>query len=107
VGALSQNRHERSQTRAPFLDTLASGRRPGEPLVGAVERERGGSDGSGTVLAPRGRLIGCGYGSPRSGLRPDPVGTILRELGSVPVLELSAVAPEGGPIAELAVLRAG
>jgi hypothetical protein len=59
------------------------------------------------VVAPRGRLIVCGYGSPRSGLRPDPVGAILRELGFVPVLELSAVAPEGGPIAELAVLRAG
>jgi SAM-dependent methyltransferase len=59
------------------------------------------------VVGPRGRLIVCGYGSPRSGLAPDPVGAILRQLGFIPVLELSAAAPEGGPIAELAVLRAG
>lgn len=59
------------------------------------------------MVGPRGRLIVCGYGSPRSGLAPDPVGAILRQLGFIPVLELSAAAPEGGPIAELAVLRAG
>ena len=29
-----------SQTRAPALDTLASGRRPGEPVYPAIERER-------------------------------------------------------------------
>lgn len=59
------------------------------------------------VVAPRGRLIACSYGSPRSGVPADPVGAILRELGFDPELELTAVAPEGGPIAEIAALRAG
>jgi SAM-dependent methyltransferase len=59
------------------------------------------------VVAPHGRLIVCAYGSPRSGVPTDPVGAILRELGLVPELELTAVAPEGGPITEIAALRAG
>jgi SAM-dependent methyltransferase len=59
------------------------------------------------VVLPRGRLIVCGYGSPRSGVPADPVGAILREVGFGPELELTAVAPEGGPIAEIAALRAG
>jgi hypothetical protein len=58
------------------------------------------------VVAPGGCVIVCGYGSPRSGVPTEPVGAILRELGFAPELELSAVAPEGGPIAEVAVLRA-
>lgn len=58
-------------------------------------------------LVPGGRLILCGYGSPRSGLRPDPVQRTARELGYTPTLELSAEAPEGGPIVEIAVLTAG
>jgi hypothetical protein len=53
------------------------------------------------------RLIVCAYGSLRSGVPTDPVGAILRELGLVPELELTAVAPEGGTIAENAALRAG
>jgi SAM-dependent methyltransferase len=59
------------------------------------------------VVAPHGRLIVCAYGSLRSGIATDPVGLILQELGFVPELELTAVAPEGGPIAEIAALRAG
>jgi SAM-dependent methyltransferase len=57
------------------------------------------------VVAPGGRLIVCGYGSPRSGLPSDPVRRILREWGYEPEMELAAEAPEGGgPIVELAVL---
>jgi SAM-dependent methyltransferase len=59
------------------------------------------------VVSPGGRLIACGYGSPRSGVPTEPVGAILRGLGFTPELELAAVAPEGGPIAEVAALRAG
>ena len=59
------------------------------------------------VVEPGGSLIACGYGSPRSGVPAEPVGAILRGLGFAPELGLSAVAPEGGPIAEVAVLRAG
>ena len=61
----------------------------------------------GEVVAPRGRLILCGYGSPRSGVVPDPVGAKARSYGFEPELELKGEAPEGGPIVELAVLRAG
>jgi len=56
-------------------------------------------------VAPRGCLIVCGYGSPRSGLEPDPVQCTVRELGYVPDLELCGVAPEGGCLVEIAVLR--
>jgi SAM-dependent methyltransferase len=57
------------------------------------------------VVAPGGRLIVCGYGSPRRGLPTDPVRRIVREWGYEPVLELAEEAPEGsGPIVELAVL---
>ena len=57
------------------------------------------------VVAPGGRLIVCGYGSPRSGIPTDPVRRILREWGYEPELELAGEAPEGGgPIVELAVL---
>jgi SAM-dependent methyltransferase len=58
------------------------------------------------VVRPGGRLIICGYGSPRSGIVPDPVCAIVRTWGFVPELELCAPAPEGGPIVELVALRA-
>jgi SAM-dependent methyltransferase len=61
----------------------------------------------GRVVEPGGRLIVCGYGSPRSGLPTDPVRRLVRAFGHEPELELEREAPEGGgPIAELAVLRA-
>ena len=57
------------------------------------------------AVAPGGRLIVCGYGSPRSGIPAHPVRRILRAWGSEPELEVAAGAPEGGgPIVELAVL---
>jgi SAM-dependent methyltransferase len=58
------------------------------------------------VVTPGGRLILCGYGSPRSGVVPDPVCAATRSWGFRPELELCAPAPEGGPIIELAALRA-
>lgn len=59
------------------------------------------------VVEPGGRLIVCGYGSPRSGLGTDPVRRLVRSFGFEPELELEREAPEGGgPIVELAVLRA-
>ena len=59
------------------------------------------------VVEPGGRLIVCGYGSPRSGLPTDPVRRLVRSFGFEPELELEREAPEGGgPIVELAVLRA-
>ena len=58
-------------------------------------------------LEPGGRLIVCGYGSPRSGLAADPVGDELRALGFEPEAETDAEAPEGGgPIVRIACLRA-
>jgi SAM-dependent methyltransferase len=58
------------------------------------------------VVAPGGRLILCGYGSPRSGVRTDPVRAVVRSYGFEPELEREVEAPEGGgPIIELAVLR--
>jgi hypothetical protein len=58
------------------------------------------------VVARRGRLIICGYGSPRSGLVAHPVGRIVRSYGLEPELEFDAEAPEGGgPILEVAVVR--
>lgn len=58
------------------------------------------------AVAPGGRLIVCGYGSPRSGIPTHPVRRIVREWGYEPELELEREAPEGGgPIVELAVLR--
>jgi hypothetical protein len=60
------------------------------------------------VVARGGRLILCGYGSPRSGVPTDPVRTTVRLFGFEPELEREVEAPEGGgPILELAVLRAG
>jgi SAM-dependent methyltransferase len=60
------------------------------------------------VVAPRGRLIVCGYGSPRSNLPARPVRQIVRAFGFEPELELEAEAPEGGgSIIEIAVLRSG
>jgi SAM-dependent methyltransferase len=57
------------------------------------------------AVAPGGRLIVCGYGSPRSGLPTHPVRRIVRSWGHEPELELEREAPEGGgPIVELAVL---
>jgi SAM-dependent methyltransferase len=56
------------------------------------------------VVAPGGRLIVCGYGSPRSGVPTDPVRRILRGWGYELAFELVEEAPEGGgPIVELAV----
>ena len=60
----------------------------------------------GEVVAPGGRLILCGYGSPRSDVVPDPVCATVRSWGLEPELELCAPAPEGRPIIELAALRA-
>jgi SAM-dependent methyltransferase len=58
------------------------------------------------VVERGGRLIVCGYGSPRSGLPTDPVRRLVRAFGHEPELELEREAPEGGgPIVELAVLR--
>jgi SAM-dependent methyltransferase len=58
-------------------------------------------------LEPEGRLIVCGYGSPRSGLAADPVGDELRALGFEPEEEHDREAPEGGgPIVRIACLRA-
>jgi hypothetical protein len=58
------------------------------------------------VVARRGRLIICGYGSPRSGLVAHTVGRIVRSYGLEPELEFDAEAPEGGgPILEVAVVR--
>jgi len=57
------------------------------------------------VVAPGGRLIVCGYGSPRSGIPTHPVRQIVGEWGYEPVFELAEEAPEGdGPIVELTVL---
>ena len=58
------------------------------------------------VVAPGGRLIVCGYGSPRSGVSAHPVRRLVRQQGFEPELEYAAEAPEGGgPIVEIAVLR--
>jgi SAM-dependent methyltransferase len=57
------------------------------------------------AVAPGGRLILCGYGSPRSGVAPDPVRATVHSFGLEPEVELEGEAPEGGPIIELAVLR--
>ncbi|HVD12545.1 MAG TPA: class I SAM-dependent methyltransferase [Gaiellaceae bacterium] len=60
------------------------------------------------VVARAGRLILCGYGSPRSRLPTDTVRDTVRSFGLEPELEREIEAPEGGgPILELAVLRAG
>jgi SAM-dependent methyltransferase len=60
------------------------------------------------IVAPRGRLILCGYGSPRSNVPTYPVRARVRDFGLTPELEFDVEAPEGGgPILELAVLRAG
>jgi SAM-dependent methyltransferase len=59
------------------------------------------------IVAPGGRLIVCGYGSPRSGVRADPVQATLRSYGVEPELALAATAPEGrGALLELAAVRA-
>ena len=61
----------------------------------------------GRVVAPGGRLILCGYGSPRSRVPTDPVRASVRSFGLEPELDWAVEAPEGGgPIIELAVLRA-
>jgi SAM-dependent methyltransferase len=57
------------------------------------------------VITPGGRLILCGYGSPRSGVVPDPVCAKVRAWGFEPELELCAPASEGGPLIEVAALR--
>ena len=59
------------------------------------------------VVAPGGRLIVCGYGSPRSGVRAHPVREVVRSFGLTPETEFEVDAPEGGgAIIEIAVLRA-
>ncbi len=60
----------------------------------------------GELVAPGGRVIVTGYGSPRSGVLTHPVRRIVREHGFVPDLELETEAPEGGgSILEVAALR--
>jgi SAM-dependent methyltransferase len=59
------------------------------------------------VVEPGGRLIVCGYGSPRSGLVAQPVARLLADLGYQPELAYAGVAPEGGgAVIEVAALRA-
>jgi len=58
------------------------------------------------VLAPGGRLIVCGYGSPRSNLPTHPVRELVRVFGHEPLHELTGEAPEGGLLVEIAVLGA-
>jgi hypothetical protein len=61
----------------------------------------------GDVVSAGGRLIVCGYGSPRSGVAVHPVRQHVRQHGFEPDLEYAVEAPEcGGPIIEIAVLRA-
>jgi SAM-dependent methyltransferase len=61
----------------------------------------------GDVAAPGGRLIVCGYGSPRSGVVADSVGPMLRSFDFKPELEYAEEAPEGrGAIVKIACLRA-
>ena len=61
----------------------------------------------GEVVASGGRLIVCGYGSPRSGVSPHPVRGLVRSHGYEPELEFERPAPEGGgSIIEVAVIRA-
>lgn len=60
------------------------------------------------VVAPGGRLIVCGYGSPRSNRPTHPVRQLVRGHGLEPELEFEQVAPEGGgSLIEVAVLRPG
>jgi hypothetical protein len=74
---------------------------PGERQQALVERLLDG------VVAPGGRLIVCGYGSPRSSVTTHPVRQLVRSYGLEPELEYTAEAPEGGgAIVEVAVLRA-
>ncbi len=61
----------------------------------------------GEIVAPGGRLIVSGYGSPRSGVPTHPVRRIVRAHGFVPEVEFATEAPEGGgSIVEVAALRA-
>ena len=61
----------------------------------------------GEVVAPGGRLIVCGYGSPRSGQPPHPVRRLVRSYGLEAEVEFDTEAPEGGgAILEVAVVRA-
>ncbi len=61
----------------------------------------------GEVVAPGGRLIVCGYGSPRSGQPPHPVRRLVRSDGLEAEVEFDTEAPEGGgAILEVAVVRA-
>ncbi len=61
----------------------------------------------GELVAPGGRVIVTGYGSPRSGVLTHPVRRIVREHGLVPEVEFAIEAPEGGgSIVEVAALRA-
>jgi SAM-dependent methyltransferase len=59
------------------------------------------------VVVPGGRLIVCGYGSPRKGVTADPVRRLVRSYGFALEQELEVEAPEGsGSITEIAVVRA-
>lgn len=59
------------------------------------------------VVAPDGRLIVCGYGSPRSRIVAQPVRLLLRSWGLEPSFELAVEAPEGGgSLLELAAVDA-
>ena len=46
------------------------------------------------VVAPGGRLIACGYGSPRSGQAPHPVRQLARSYGFEPEVDFRREAPE-------------
>jgi SAM-dependent methyltransferase len=58
------------------------------------------------VVQPQGRLIICGYGSPRSDLAVHPVRRLVGDHGFEPEAEVTVDAPEGGgAIAEIVALR--
>jgi hypothetical protein len=73
-------------------------------------RDRGGSADVALLARwlPPGRVLDvfCGYGSPRSNLRTHPVCALARSFGYEPALELVGLAPEGGPLVEVAVIEA-
>jgi trans-aconitate methyltransferase len=59
------------------------------------------------IVAAGGRLIVCGYGSPRSNVPTHPVRQLVRTYGFEPETEREVEAPEGGgAVVELTVIRA-
>lgn len=60
------------------------------------------------VVEVGGRLIICGYGSPRSSVQAHPVRQLVRRFGLEPEYEITVEAPEGGgAIVEIAAIRQG